>query len=492
VKTAHKKQTIRMVLNHSILKRASALALLLQTISGSSLLASPKSQPNVLVILADDLGYGDLSCFRQDPANPDAPVFTPHIDSLAAQGVKFTQAYATPMCSPSRASLLTGKYPQRFGFYHNGDSHVGLPREEKTFADVLRGAGYATACIGKWHVGNLPGYRPLERGFDRFYGFLGAAHDYLKPEIGTDTDGALGPGAYVYRQETPVVSMKYLTEQMGDEAIDFIRSSHENGKPFCLYLPFSAPHGPAQPEAAVEREFSRFPRVRNAERTKVRAMIDSMDRNVGRIMRELFLLGLDHNTLVVFASDNGGNEYERPEGTRTVEHNGGLRGRKFTMWEGGIRVPLILRWKGTLPEGGVFGGTCHLLDIFATLGAAANVSMGAGHEVDSRDLLPFAKGHTAGDPHEFIHATLLPDQDRWSVRKGRWKLIHEVDSLMAPGAGTNKPVAERGLFNLETDPGERQNLIGSEPEIAAELAAAHARFVSECPPSIEQMQKKGR
>jgi arylsulfatase A-like enzyme len=195
---------------------------------------------------------------------------------------------------------------------------------------------------------------------------------------------------------------------------------------------------------------------------------------------------------VVFASDNGGNEYERPEGTRTVEHNGGLRGRKFTLWEGGIRVPLILRWKGTLPEGGIFGGTCHLLDIFATLGAAANVSMPADPGAESRDLLPFAKGHAAGDPHEFIHATLLPDQDRWSVRKGPWKLVQEVDSLMAADAGKNRPLAVRGLFNLEKDPGERQSQLGSEPEIAAELAAAHARFAMECPPSIEQTRKKGR
>ena len=480
------------LLKTSLLQRAAVLALLLQTVSGPGLLAAPNSKPNIVVILADDLGYGDLSCFRQDPANPDAPAFTPHIDSLAAQGVKFTQAYATPMCSPSRASLLTGKYPQRFGFYHNGDSHVGLPREEKTFAEVLRGAGYATACIGKWHLGNLPGHRPLERGFERFYGFLGAAHDYRNPEVGTDTDGALGPGAFVYRQETPVSSMKYLTEQMGDEALDFIRSSHKNGRPFCLYLPFSAPHGPIQPEEAVEREFSRLPGVSNPERTKVRAMVDSLDRNIGRIMRELFLLGLDRNTLVVFASDNGGNEYERPEGTRTVEHNGGLRGRKFTLWEGGIRVPLILRWKGTLPEGGVVGGTCHLLDIFATLGAAANVAMSTGPVVESKNLLPFAKGYAVGDPQEFIHATLLPEQDRWSVRNGRWKLVHEVDSLMSGEAGQNRPLAESGLFNLEKDPGERQNLIGSEPEIAAELAAVHERFALECPPSIEQMRKKKR
>ena len=155
-------------------------------------------------------------------------------------------------------------------------------------------------------------------------------------------------------------------------------------------------------------------------------------------------------------------------------------------------MPLILRWKGTLPEGGVFGGTCHLLDIFATLGAAANVSMPAGDGVESRDLLPFAKGLAAGDPHEFIHATLLPDQDRWSVRKGPWKLVHEVDSLMAAEAGANRPLPVRGLFNLEKDPGERQNLIGSKPEVAAELATAHARFARECPPSIEQMRKKGR
>jgi len=458
-------------------------------------LTASQPRPNIVVILADDLGYGDLSFYRQDPKNPDAPTYTPHLDSIAAQGVKFTQAYATQMCSPSRASLLTGKYPQRFGFYNNGDSHVGLPKPQQTFANLFKSAGYATACIGKWHVGNKPGYRPLERGFDRFYGFLGAAHDYFKPDLGTDTDGALEQGSFVYSQNEPVKQMKYLTEQFADEAIDFINSSHNKGVPFCLYLPFSAPHGPNQAEPAADREFARVPHTRNPERTRVRAMLDSLDKNIGRITRELFLLGIERDTVVVFASDNGGNEYEQPDGIRTVEHNGGLRGRKFMMWEGGIRVPMMIRWKGTVPEGGIVNGTCNLFDIFATIAGAADIAIPNEYQVDAVDLLPYAKGQRTGSPHEFIHSTTSPKENLWSVRKGPWKLVHDADSVMLPKSqpGQNKPtVISSYLFNIEEDSGERRNLIDLHPEIASALNQAHERFLSGCPPSIAEEQKRDR
>ena len=450
--------------------------------------AAPPSRPKVIIILADDLGYGDLSCFHQDAANPDSPILTPHLDSLAAQGVKFTQAYASQMCSPSRASLLTGKYSQRFGFYENQDAAVGLPKSERTLAELLAPHGYATACLGKWHVGHQPGCRPLDRGFSRFYGFLGAAHDYFKPSVGTDTEGAIHEGSFVYDQDAPASEMKYLTDQLAEVAIDFIDRSQRRGEPFFIYLPFNAPHGPAQPQPELAAEFARFPTVKNPARTNIRAMIDALDRNVGRMLRELFLRGLDRNTLVVFASDNGGNEYEFADGIRTVQHNGGLRGRKFLLWEGGIRVPLILRWKGTLPEGVTCSGTCHLFDVFATVAAAAGVAIPAECRVDAVNLLPFARGEKSGNPHDVIHATLPSPQDEWAVRAGEWKLIEGQDSLR-PGSVTKtgnpgKSPRVAGLYNLAQDPGERKNLLADHPEIVARLRALHQTFARACAPNL--------
>ena len=453
------------------------------------------SLPNLILILADDLGYGDLSCFRQDASNVDSPTLTPHIDSLAAQGVKFTHAYAPQMCSPSRASLLTGKYSQRFGFYENQDAAVGLPKSEQTLAELLAAHGYATACIGKWHLGHLPGFRPLDRGFERFYGFLGAAHDYFKPSVGTDTEGAIHEGSFVYDQDRPVAEMKYLSEQLADVAIDFIDRNQKAGKPYFLYLPFNAPHGPAQPKPELEREFARFPEVKNKGRTTIRAVIDSLDQNVGRIMRELFLRGLDRNTLVIFASDNGGNEYEFVDGIRTVQHNGGLRGRKFLLWEGGIRVPLIIRWKGTLPAGATFIGTCNLFDVFATVAAAARVAIPPERHVDAVDLLAYVRGEKTGAPHDTIHATLLPNQDEWCVRVGDWKLVQGQDSLRAGTLGqplTTKSPRVVGLYNLKDDPVERRNLIEQFPDQVAKLREAHRQFMSTCPPSIAQTERRAK
>jgi len=443
-----------------------------------------RGRPNVIVILADDVGWGDLSCYPQSPANPDAATFTPQLDGLAATGVRFTQATAQCMCSPSRAGLLTGRFPQRFGFYDLADAAVGLPESERTLADVFGDAGYATACIGKWHLGRKAGHRPLDRGFERFFGFYGAAHDYFRPDIGPGKEPG-GDSDFVYDQERPVESMRHLTDELTDRAIDFIRGSHAAGRPFFVYLPYSAAHGPLQPRPDLLAALQAKPGVRHRGRTLARALIDGLDEGVGRILRELYLTNLDDNTIVVFTSDNGGNEYETPEGIRTVTHNGGLRGCKFTTWEGGIRVPLIVRWPGRLQKGSVYDQPVNLVDLMPTLAAAARIPHGPVKPLDGVDLLPYLAGTKTGRPHELIHACLGPDRTQWSVRKGDWKLVSDVPFHAKP-----YPPLILGLYDLAADPGERTNLAARYPERVAELRREHEAFMAACPPSIAAVARK--
>jgi arylsulfatase A-like enzyme len=452
------------------------VALLSPVIALGAAGAAAAAKPNIILIL------GDLSCYPQDPAYPDAPMRTPNLDSLASQGVKFMQAYSQTMCSPARASLLTGRFSQRFGFYDNGCAAVGLPKTEMTMAELLREQGYATACFGKWHVGHRPGFRPLERGFDRFYGFLGAAHDYFKPSVGTDTEGDVHEGSFVYDQDRPVTAMKHLTDQLTDETLDFVRSSGRSQKPFFIYLAYNAPHGPMQPRPDTLEEFKRMP-AQEPGRTLARALEDGIDTNVGRILRELFLSRLETNTIVIFSSDNGGNEYETPAGIRTVEHNGGLRGTKFMTWEGGFRVPLIIRWPGQFPQGATFSKPVNLVDLYATLAAAAGVTISAARQLDGVDLLPFVTGRNSGTPHEIVYACNNMDGEQWSVRKGDWKLVNDYPDTSFFQVRP-RPATIAGLYNMAQSPKERKNQISAFPAIAEELRKLHDEFDASCPPSI--------
>jgi arylsulfatase A-like enzyme len=440
-------------------------------------------RPNVLLILADDLGWGDLSCYPQDPANPDSPIHTPQLDAVAASGVRFTQAYSQSMCSPARAAVLTGRFPQRFGFCDNSGAHVGLPRSEKNLAELLRDNGYITACIGKWHVGHLPGYRPLERGFDRFFGFLGASHDYFKPSFGTDTDGASYEGAFVYDQDRPVTKMGHLTDELTDQAIRFIQTARQSEKPFFLYLPYNAPHGPLQPRVDLLDEQQRRP-ANEPSRTLTRALIDGLDQGVGRLLRELFLSGLDDNTMIVFASDNGGNEYETVSGEiRSVGHNGGLRGTKFTTWEGGIRVPLIIKWPGHFPAGKTYTDIVNLVDLYATIASAASAKIDPNQELDGVDLSPFVTGQSAGSPHDVVLSRNGRRDSQWAVRKGDWKLVNDYPYKDPRDKQSRKQIV--GLYDLRAEvPNERDNLIHQFPDVVKELRQLHESFTATCPPPL--------
>jgi arylsulfatase A-like enzyme len=389
-------------------------------------------RPNVVVIVSDDAGYDDFSMHGGFP--------TPRIDSIAAEGIRFTDGYVSGcVCSPTRAGLMTGRYQQRFGHETNFPPVVsdrnGLPLQERTFADRMRAGGYRTVAIGKWHLGYTHAFHPLSRGFDAFYGFLQGSRSYL-PLREPDRMNAL------MRDREPVPeTFAYMTDELAREAASQIESNRD--RPFFMYVAFNAVHAPNQAlPADLERARAVSPR-----RVEVAAMTLALDRAVGTILDALAANGLADDTLVVFVNDNGG-----PPG----HDNGGLQGRKGTMWEGGIRVPFLVRWPARLPGGKVVSEPVIALDILPTALAAAGIEP-AGAAFDGVDLLPFLTGATATPPHDELH---WRQGDRWAVRSGSLKLVKAA-------------AGEPALFDLASDRGETQDLAASRPADAARLRGLH-------------------
>ncbi len=425
----------------------------------------PAQRPNLILILVDDLGYGDLSCYPHDHG-----VSTPNLDQLAASGVRMTQAYATPVCSPTRASLLTGRFPQHVGVYGNYDgAHPGVGPLRDSFPPLLQQAGYRCAWFGKWHQGWDVANHPLNNGFDVAYGFLGGMHDYYDAAKGDHyIGGPFAPHAYVFDAFKPVRKMNYLTDELTDRAISFCRETQQ--QPFFMYLAYNTPHTPYQaPDGLVLKHLKTGEEPVEAV---YRAMIENLDASVGRLLAVLKETGLDRNTLVVFASDNGGvNE----------KYNGGLRGKKMTVWEGGIRVPLLATWPGVIPAGSVADSICCTPDVAATFMHLAGVD-GKAAACDGVNLLPFWTGQRRGHAHDALVWSIhvrgssgtqpTPDKlDLFAVRKGTWKVVrdreHKTDAL----------------YNLEQDPKEANDLSAQQPQQKAELVAYGAEFLKTCPPS---------
>jgi arylsulfatase A-like enzyme len=325
-----------------------------------------KDAPNLIVILTDDQGYGDVGF------NGCKDIPTPNLDSIARNGVRFSSGYVSyAVCSPSRAGLLTGRYQQRFGHERNprfqpDNPTSGLPLTETTLADALGGVGYRSGIIGKWHLGAHADFHPLKRGFDEFFGHLGGGHCYFPEELTIkDTLGAKSEEdsyrLWIMRNHQPVRTTKYLTDEFSDEAVRFIE--RHKGGPFFLFLSYNAPHGPLQ---APEKYLARFPNLKNERRRTYAAMVSAVDDGVGLVLAKLRTLGLEENTLVFFLSDNGGPE------SANASNNGPLRGEKGSPWEGGIRIPFAVQWPGHLPRGLVYDKPVISLDIFATIAALAN------------------------------------------------------------------------------------------------------------------------
>jgi arylsulfatase A-like enzyme len=413
-----------------------------------------RRRPNLLVILADDMGYGDIGCY----GSPDVP--TPHIDSLAKGGTRFTDGYVScAVCSPSRVALLTGRYQQRFGHEFNsgppereGQVNFGIPAEARILPQYLNPHGYRSAAIGKWHLGVRPGYHPLDRGFDEFYGFLTGGNAFVtKRTPGARAVAADGAGPNiperrinpVFRNRDVVTEDRYLTTAFGAEAVRFIERNHAN--PFFLYLAFNAIHTPLH---ATEPYLDRFAGIRNEKHRMLAAMTAALDDEVGAVMSKLRERGIEKDTLVFFLSDNG---CPVMTGAGT---NGPLNGEKVTYYEGGVRVPFIAYWPGRIPAGKVYREPVVSRDIVPTFLKAADIGVG-GANFDGVDLLPWINGR-GGTPHDALF--WRAGQGR-AVRIGNWKLVEFGDRYSH-------------LYDLANDLGEKQDLSGRHPEQVRRLREA--------------------
>ena len=443
--------------------------------------------PNVIVILADDLGKTDISLY----GSPH--VHTPHIDALGEEGVVFSEAYCTsPICAPSRASLLTGRYQQRFGFelqphdryprnrlevaayrmlLRNENWEVsdtprfprkedivrqGLPPSEISLGELLKERGYATGIVGKWHLGVEKPFIPNNRGFDYQYGFYEAFSLYApvdEPDIVNHRHdhfanryiwkkGREGPSA-IRRNHTVIEEHDYLTTKIADEAVSFIQRNHGNS--FFLYVPFSAPHTPFQ---VPEAYFEQFSHVSDRNKRVYYAMIQALDDAVGVISRTVHELGLDEHTLIFFASDNGGATYTG------ATDNAPLKGGKFSNFEGGLNIPFMMRWNGVVEPGTVYQNPVSLMDIFVTSVLAAGGALPEDRVYDGADLLPYVTGLVEGPVHDTLVWRSVYNH---AIRSGKWKLI------------LNEREGHMELYDLQTDKSETQNQLEEQSEIIEEL-----------------------
>jgi arylsulfatase A-like enzyme len=426
------------------------VAALLSLLISRSALAAAK--PNILVILADDLGWGELGCQGFTSEIP-----TPNIDSIAKHGTRFTSGYVSgPYCSPTRAGFMTGRYQQRFGHEFNpGPAETavkdfGLPLTETTIGDRLKAAGYKTGWFGKSHLGYEPAFHPIKRGFDEFYGFLGGARSYF------DT----ADRSPMLRGTEPAGKFEYTTDAIAAETVSFI--AKQRNAPWFAYLAFNAVHSPME---ATEKYLNRFPNITNPKRKAYAAMQSAMDDGIGAVLGKIRELGQEENTLIIFFTDNGG---PTPSNTSS---NGPLRGFKSQTWEGGVRVPFMIQWKGQLPAGKTDDRPIIQLDILPTALAAAGVAIKPEWKLDGVNLLPYLKGEKTGAPHD---ALFWRFGAQVAIRMGDWKLVKGVGS---PGVEAVERFSQASmdgaeLYNLAKDIGEKTNLATREPAKVKELTAA--------------------
>ena len=455
------------------------------------------ARPNIVLLFADDLGYGELGC----QGNPQIP--TPNIDSIAAAGVRFTDGYVTAAyCSPSRAGLLSGRFPARFGYELNPigavneDPIVGLPASQVTLAQHLHNAGYTTALVGKWHLGAGAAHHPLRRGFDEFFGFLHEGHFFVPPPyrgvttmlrrktLPNGADGRWIEDRLVYsnhmghdepaydannpilRGGQPVEERAYLTDAFTREAIDFIDRS--KARPFFLYLAYNAVHSPLQ---GADAYMKRFGSIEDVHRRIFAAMLGNLDDSVGAVLQKLRQEGLEEKTLVFFISDNGGPTRE------LTSSNLPLRGGKGDVYEGGIRVPFLVQWKGKIPAGKVYRRPVITLDVYATAAAVAGAPVPKSRSIDGVDLLPYLTHQRDGRPHDVLFWRL---GRRTAVRLHDWKLLRN------PKRGSDPSWR---LYDLAEDVDESDDLARSHPEKLAELETVWNRLNGEM---IEPIQTRRR
>lgn len=417
-------------------------------------------RPNFIVFMTDDQGYGDLSCM----GNTD--FLTPHIDELANGGARFTNWYSnSPVCSPSRASLLTGRYPGNAGVRAILAGHrkaTGLTPESPTIAAAVKDLGYQTAMVGKWHLGLDERCRPNQNGFDYFYGFMAGCIDYYSHIFyWSMADGRTNPTHDLWENDHEFYDNgKYFTEMVTDRAVEKIREMNEAEEPFFLYVAYNAPHYPMH---APKKYIDRFPHLPE-DRRIMAAMLSAVDDGVGAITDELKRLGILEDTVVFFQSDNGPSRESRNwmDG-RSDPYYGGLpgslKGHKFSLFEGGIRVPGIFSWPGHIPAGQVIDEPCAAMDVFPTLLTMAGGDP-AKYELDGLDISDVLM-NSAATPHEEIFWEM---EMQTAIRRGNYKLV--LDGQLVEGEPPQDPVF---LSDLSVDPSETTNLASQMPELAAEL-----------------------
>lgn len=444
-----------------------------------SIPAPGAERPNVVILVADDLGYGETGC----QGNQQIP--TPHIDSIAASGIRFTNGYVTAAyCSASRAGLLTGRYQNRFGYEfnpvgaRNEDPDAGLPVGQLTLADQLQINGYTTGLTGKWHLGGTSKYHPQRRGFDEFFGFLHEGHYFVPPPyLGVTTmlrrktlpDGSQGrwfsrdkntiytthmghlepdydADNPLLRSGQPVDETEYLTDAFTREAVSFVDRNAD--RPFFLYLAYNAVHSPLQ---GADRYMKKFAHIEDIHRRIFAAMLSNMDDSIGEVLTSLDRNHVRDNTIVFFISDNGGPTRE------LTSSNAPLRGEKGSMFEGGLRVPFLVSWPEQLPEGQVYEQPVISLDMYATITSAAGLNPELADRSDGVNLVPFLRGEAPGVPHETLW---WRTGRKAALRHGHWKLVNNPN---------RRNPDQWQLFNLTKDIAEQTDLALSHPDKLREL-----------------------
>ena len=450
---------LKSVLVKKFLRLFLALLLSLLSVLHAADAPPPASRPNVIVIVTDDQGAADAGCYGAKD------LLTPNIDGIAARGVRFTQFYAgAPVCSPSRAALLTGRYPLRAGLIGNASSEPGgkaaMGVEQVTMAQMFQAAGYATAHIGKWHLGFTPETMPNAKGFDYSFGHMGGCIDNYSHFFYWE-----GPNRHdLYRNGVEVFYPgHYFADLMVEEASRFM--DQNKAKPFFIYFALNMPHYPYQGEVKWLERYKDLPYPRNL----YAAFLSSCDDRIGALLKKVDDLGLREQTIIVLQSDNGHSTEERA-------HFGGgsagvYRGQKFSLFEGGIRLPGLISWPGHLPQGEVRGQVVHACDWMPTLGELTGVKL-LNADIDGRSILPVIRSAEAPSPHEVLHWLVGPaKKPQWAVREGDWKLIANVQS----SPDTNLTAADKQFFlsNLATDISEKTNHAAEHPEIVQRLRKLH-------------------
>ena len=414
-----------------------------------------KDKPNLIVIMTDDMGYADVGF------NGCKDIPTPNIDSIAYNGAHIVNGYVSfPVCGPSRAGFITGRYQDRFCFTTNPtidptNDIAGLPLDEKTIAEVLHKEGYKSAIVGKWHLGTHPNFHPLKRGFDYFYGFLSGGHNYFMNQLTIENlENVKSKWAWYktkLRENHKTLEFEdyktdYLTDELSEAGLRFINKQAENNQSFFLFLAYNAPHTPMH---ATEKYLSRFPDIEDKKRKTYAAMVSAVDDGVGNVLRTLKDNGIEENTLIVFLSDNGGAH-------NNASQNTPLRGTKGSVYEGGLRVPFAMQWKGVIPANTSYEESVSSLDIMASIVDILDIKTNPKKPLDGVNIIPYLTGKKKGAQHEYLFWRKW-EQNAMAAINADYKLLKV------------KKNAETEFYNLKKDVSEKENIKGSNSKKVQEI-----------------------